>query len=404
MSKVSMSKVKSILDEYESGDFFLSSSKQTIMGKGVFSVVKETWKTKNQICSLPDRVEEAIEQAKRAGHPHPIVVGAVPFDYSEASKMIIPEEVKVSTALVKDSVQLENIPLQPYEIQHIPEPAEYMKCVNQGLDKISSGQIDKIVVSRALNFKTKEQIDVKQILKRLEHHNKQGYTFAVDISDVNTISNKETVSTNGKRILIGASPELLVSKNDSILFANPLAGSRPRCDDPIEDQRRALELLESEKDLYEHAVVVNMVKESLAPFCESMDVPEIPSLIKTEAMWHLSTEIYGTLKQAQTSSLELGMALHPTPAVCGHPTELAREAIYEIEPFNRGFFAGMVGWCDENGNGEWIVTIRCAEVEENDIRLFAGAGVVAGSIPEEELNETGAKFKTMLDAMGIEKL
>ncbi len=144
-----------------------------------------------------------------------------------------------------------------------------------------------------------------------------------------------------------------------------------------------------------------MVKEALAPFCETIEVPESPSLVKTEAMWHLSTEIRGTLKQLETSSLELAIALHPTPAVCGYPTALAREAIYEIEPFERGLFTGMVGWCDENGDGEWIVTIRCAEVKERSIRLFAGAGVVAGSKAEEELNETSAKFRTMLQAMGI---
>src|SRR5699024_3140283 len=242
-------------------------------------------------------------------------------------------------------------------------------------------------------------VDVKQILKNLAQHNKQGYTFAVDLS--NDKRNAEKNALNEKRTLLGASPELLVSKTGDTLFANPLAGSRPRSDDPAEDQRRALELLDSEKDLYEHAVVVDMVREALTPFCKTIDVPETPSLIKTEAMWHLSTEIYGTLENEETSSLELGIALHPTPAVCGYPTSLAREAIYEIEPFDRDFFTGMVGWCDEHGDGEWVVTIRCAEVQAHSMRLFAGAGVVAGSKPEEELEETGAKFRTMLDAMGI---
>lgn len=402
MSRTNVLKTQSILDQYELGDFFLASSKRTIIGKGVFSVIEEAWKTENQIFSLPARVETALDHAKKAGHPYPIAMGAVPFDHSESSEIIIPEEVDISGPLNIETEQQEDFTsMYHYEMQPVPESEKYLKGVNQGLEKIASGHIDKIVVSRALDFKTWEQVDVKQLLKNLVQHNKQGYTFAVDLSDEKTTSKKKTMQENGKRTLIGASPELLVSKNGNILFANPLAGSRPRCDDPEEDQRQALELLDSKKDLYEHAVVVEMVKEGLAPFCETIEVPESPSLIKTEAMWHLSTEIYGTLKQAATSSLELATALHPTPAVCGYPTALARDAIYEIEPFDRGFFTGMVGWCDENGDGEWIVTIRCAEVKERSLRLFAGAGVVAGSIAEEELNETGAKFKTMLHAMGI---
>ncbi len=99
-------------------------------------------------------------------------------------------------------------------------------------------------------------------------------------------------------------------------------------------------------------------------------------------MWHLSTEVKGTLLDESISALELASALHPTPAVCGTPTEKAREAIQEIEPFDREFFTGMLGWSDINGDGEWIVTIRCAEVEENSLRLYAGAGIVAESKPE----------------------
>lgn len=401
MSKTSVTKTRSMLEAYELGDFFLASPKRTIMGKGVFSVVDEERGTKNPIIDLAARVEEALEQAKRAGHPYPIAMGAVPFDYSESSEIIIPKEVDLSGPLDIAVEQKGNFSsMYPYEMQPIPEPEEYMNAVNQGLGEITLGHIDKIVVSRALDFKTGEQVDVKQLLKNLAQYNKQGYTFAVDLSEEKTSSEKKRTA-NGKRTLIGASPELLVSKNGKTLFANPLAGSRPRCDDPEEDQRRGLELLDSEKDLYEHAVVVDMVREALTPFCETIEVPALPSLIKTDAIWHLSTEIYGTLKQANTSSLELAITLHPTPAVCGYPTSLARDAIYEIEPFDRGFFTGMVGWCDANGDGEWIVTIRCAEVKERSMRLFAGAGVVAGSKAEEELNETEAKFRTMLHAMGI---
>lgn len=183
-----------------------------------------------------------------------------------------------------------------------------------------------------------------------------------------------------------------------------MAGSRPRSDDPVEDQRRSKELLSSSKDLHEHAVVVNAVAEALRPFMKHIEVPDSPSLISTETMWHLSTKVKGELAHSETSALELAIALHPTPAVCGSPAERARESILDIESFDRGFFTGMVGWCNALGDGEWIVTIRCAEVEENELRLFAGAGVVGESKPEEELAETTAKLQTMLRAMGITKL
>lgn len=117
-------------------------------------------------------------------------------------------------------------------------------------------------------------------------------------------------------------------------------------------------------------------------------------------MWHLSTTVTGTLADPATSSLDLASALHPTPAVCGTPTETARAVIAESEPFDRGAYTGMVGWQDADGDGEWVVTIRCAEAEGRSLRLFAGAGVVAASSPEAETAETAAKFRTFLSAVG----
>ena len=131
------------------------------------------------------------------------------------------------------------------------------------------------------------------------------------------------------------------------------------------------------------------------------DVPSEPSIFHTETMWHLGTRIEGVLKDPATTSLDLALAMHPTPAVCGFPQQKAAEAISDIESFNRELFTGMVGWCNASGDGEWAVTIRCAEINANKIRLFAGAGIVPGSNPDKELGETSAKFKTMLNALGI---
>ena len=119
-------------------------------------------------------------------------------------------------------------------------------------------------------------------------------------------------------------------------------------------------------------------------------------------MLHLGTLITGELRDERVSALELACALHPTPAVCGTPTAPARELIGRVEGFERGFYAGMVGWTDASGDGEWAVAIRCAEVEGDRLRLYAGAGIVPGSQPGAELAETSAKFRTLLGALGVE--
>ncbi|QST01041.1 isochorismate synthase DhbC [Pontibacillus sp. ALD_SL1] len=382
---------KHLLEHYQVGDYFLASPGQTLKGSGVFTTVD--WEVGEfKSLSLAEQVQTTLRRAREGGHSHPVVIGAIPFDPKAKPHLVVPKEVQMKEKIDWTDVGEEEQPPVAYHIHPVPNPETYMTGVQNGLDRIAKGELDKIVLSRSLHITSEQPIQVKPILTNLAKHNSKGYTFALDL---------EAEQHDRHRTLIGASPELLVSKSGSVVTANPLAGSRPRSEDPVEDERRAAELLQSSKDLHEHAVVVEAVKEAIEPLCKELDVPSEPSLIKTEAMWHLSTEINGVVGEEDTSSLDLAEALHPTPAVCGHPTEKAREAIQTIEPFDRKFFTGMVGWCDEQGDGEWIVTIRCAEVTDQAIKLFAGAGVVAGSKPEEELAETGAKFQTMLNAMGI---
>lgn len=388
---------KPMLNDYQVGDFFLSSPNQTILGKGSMITVPINEEQDNQMEGLADRVAATLKYAKEQGHSNPIVTGAIPFDYKKPAHLHVPQMVQSSASLqeyeVGKTVETDSLPA--YEIQFVPEPAQYKEGVEKGLAQIASGHLDKIVLARSLHLTSSANVGIHQLLHNLAAQNTKGYTFAVDLNKKDSVRDKS---------LIGASPELLVSRTGLRVVANPLAGSRPRSDDPVEDQRRSKELLSSSKDLHEHAVVVNAVAEALRPFMKKIEVPDSPSLISTETMWHLSTEVKGELAHPETSSLELAIALHPTPAVCGSPAERARESILDIESFDRGFFTGMVGWCNALGDGEWIVTIRCAEVEENELRLFAGAGVVGESKPEEELAETTAKLQTMLRAMGITEL
>ena len=136
---------------------------------------------------------------------------------------------------------------------------------------------------------------------------------------------------------------------------------------------------------------------ALGGVCDDLEVPTEPSLIRTEAMWHLSTTIRGPLAAARP--LDLARALHPTPAVGGVPRAAAGRAITELEPFERGFYTGMVGWTDVSGDGEWVIALRCGEVCDTSARLYAGAGLVPASVPSAELAETTAKLETMLASM-----
>jgi isochorismate synthase len=389
-----------LIDSYEAGDFFLASPYRTVLGKGKYASIYNDEQSISQSDDLPERVKALLDKAHQDGVKNAMVVGAIPFDYRKPVKLVVPTETMVMAPMLQSSVHQSEINNSvTYDIQSIPDPSEYKRGVEKCIKKMNDGQFDKIVLGRLLNLTSSSTIDVSQILHNLANHNPLGYTFAADITDQTSL--EETVSS--RKTLIGASPELLVSKTGNYLVANPLAGSRPRSEDPIEDQRRGEELLTSEKDLLEHSVVIEAVRKNLQPLCKSLIVPEKPSLVQTETMWHLSTEIKGEVKDPSISSLSLASALHPTPAVCGSPTELAREEIRETEPFDRGFFTGMIGWCDQAGNGEWVVTIRCAAVKEHTLQLFAGAGIVAASKPDEELAETSAKFRTMLHAMGLNK-
>jgi isochorismate synthase len=182
-----------------------------------------------------------------------------------------------------------------------------------------------------------------------------------------------------------------------------LAGSAARAADPDEDRRRGEALLASAKDRHEHALVVTDVAARLAPLVEDLEVPEEPSLVATPTLWHLSTALRGRVGDPDVSALHLAQALHPTPAVCGVPRAAAHAAITEIEPFDRGFYTGAVGWTDARGDGEWVMALRCGEVAGDRVRLWAGAGIVPASCPADELAETAVKLRTLLDALGLDE-
>ncbi|MGQ4484947.1 isochorismate synthase DhbC [Streptomyces sp. SAS_281] len=375
----------SLLDAYAPGARFLATPGRTLLARGAALQVPHGAQPVDR------RVADTLAEAADAGQRSPVVMGAIPFDHTEPAALSVPATLRTGPPLTSDPLIALPSPgaASPgWRIRPVPEPEVYAKGVASAVERMWRGEFSKVVLARTLELSSPTPLDVPAMLQRLARRDPSGYTFALP--------------TGPGRTLIGASPELLVSRRGRRLVANPLAGSAPRSDDLAEDVRRAAALLESAKDLHEHAVVVDAVHQALAPHCSDMSVPPRPTLIRTATMWHLSTTVTGTLTDPDTSALTLACALHPTPAVCGTPTATARRVLTETEPFDRGFFTGVVGWGDARGDGEWVVTIRCAEAEDRTLRLYAGAGVVAASEPEAETAETAAKFRTFLSAVGAE--
>ncbi|MGH8930077.1 MAG: isochorismate synthase, partial [Egibacteraceae bacterium] len=176
------------------------------------------------------------------------------------------------------------------------------------------------------------------------------------------------------------------------------AGSAARGADPGEDARLGEALRASAKNRSEHQLAVDSVRAALDPLCASLDVDAEPWLLQLGNVQHLATSVRGTLHRP-VRSLDLAGALHPTAAVCGTPTTIALDHIRDLEGMDRGRYAGPVGWTDARGDGEWAIALRCAEVAGARARLFAGAGIVAGSLPEFELEETRLKLLAMQSAL-----
>jgi len=331
-------------------------------------------------------VSQAFEQARKRGQANPVLVGAIPFDTAEASCLYIPEHA--SWQARTSAADLEPVALPALlEQRNLPEAHAFKRSVEHAIVNFRHSDVRKAVLSIQRELVFAEKVEVDSLQRNLRAQNPGGYHFRVPLGDGGT--------------LLGVSPELLVRKEGACFVSNPLAGSIRRMADAQADRRNAEWLSASQKDHYEHGFVTQDIAARVGELCTRLDVPQRPSLISTPALWHLSTRIEGTLADPTVSALQLACRLHPTPAVCGFPTERARQLIRFVESGERGLFTGMVGWCDAQGNGEWVVTIRCGTVRDNRVRLFAGAGIVDSSQPDSEWAEVQAKLGTMLRACGL---
>lgn len=252
---------------------------------------------------------------------------------------------------------------------------QHVRAVAAAVARIRAGDLQKVVLARDLHATAAAPLDVRALLRRLAARYPGCYTF----------------SCAG---LVGATPELLISREGADARSLVLAGTAPRGATAAEDAALGAGLLASAKDAEEHRYSVDSVRDVLAPLCERLTVDAIPFLLRMADVQHLATAVQGTLTR-ETSALALAGALHPPAAVCGTPTAAAMELIRELEGMDRGRYTGPVGWVDARGNGEWGIALRCAQIDGSRARLFAGGGIVAGSDPEAELAEAHAKFRPM---------
>lgn len=255
--------------------------------------------------------------------------------------------------------------------------------MRRALARIADGDLSKVVLARDLTGSIPAGSDLRRLVRALSTGYPDTWAFAVDG-------------------LIGASPETLVTVHDGTVTARVLAGTIGRGADADADTAASAHLASSVKDLDEHQYAVQSVLASLRSHTRALAASEQPFLLKLPNLFHLATDVEGELADGE-SALDLVRALHPTAAVAGTPTPAAIDAIRELEPFDRGRYAGPVGWVDAAGNGEWAIALRCAQFAERQgeigVTAYAGAGIVAGSDPESELLETRVKFRPLVDAL-----
>ncbi|TDB45414.1 isochorismate synthase [Photorhabdus khanii] len=364
-------------------DFLFLSSSKSLLAQGQYAIVsKPLDDAANPDSLIQQEIRQLFQQAKSDGIENPVLVGAIPFDKQQNAALFVPEQCnwfqrKQFPTLISNSTYTEKRRTQ------WPDKAHFSQMVNTAVDAMRNHRLDKIVLSRLLDIETHQPLDSIQLLRHLNQQNSWSYNFHVPLE-------------NGA--LIGASPELLVRKQGNTIFSQPLAGSAKRSENQQEDYKLRQALIQSVKDNYEHRLVTDMMRNVLESRCQKLHISEMPSTISTPVLWHLATDIEGELKTPQENALSIACLLHPTPALCGTPYQTAKNLIEELEPFKRNLFGGIVGWCDAKGNGEWVVTIRCGEVNGSRVRLFAGAGIVPDSKPESEWQETEVKFSTMMRA------
>ncbi|MDR4889342.1 isochorismate synthase [Fredinandcohnia sp. QZ13] len=264
------------------------------------------------------------------------------------------------------------------------QPQEWMDSVRNATKKVQNGEVEKVVLAREIKLHFDDPIEADAVLARLKEEQPMSYLFAIEYKN---------------SCFIGASPERLIKKKGEEFLTTCLAGSIRRGKTSSEDKQLENELLHDPKNLHEHDVVVQMIKNAMKESCTSISSPRQPGILKMRDIQHLYTPVKGIAKD-DVSLLTVVNRLHPTPALGGQPKQMAFEIIRDLEILDRGWYGSPVGWFDINDNGEFAVAIRSGLLNGNNASLFAGCGIVGDSQPESEYTETMIKFRPMLSALG----
>ena len=352
-----------------------------------------------------------FEQARKWWHQHlekfsisnsvhgsgtgPLLFASFSFDREDESVLIIPEVIVGNKAGKSWITWIGDRP-QPALLETSPDfergnftftdgtlsESAWKERVALAIKRIESLEVDKVVLARDIRATTNAEIEQRAILRELAAQYPATWVFAV-------------------AGLVGATPELLLRLSRGMVTSRILAGTIPKTGDDQKDLALAASLARSSKDLEEHEYAVLSVAHALEPFCSSTNVPESPFVLHLANVMHLATDVTGALIESaqHIDAFALLANLHPSAAVCGTPRNIAFDIIDEIEGMKRGRYAGPVGWIDASGDGELGIALRAGQISGQEIRIFAGCGIVAGSNPEKELEESSAKMLAMRSAL-----
>jgi menaquinone-specific isochorismate synthase len=379
------------LSDIPTGDFLFARSNQTLVGQGVALRLSATGK--DRISTLAAKWREVCAEAEildQVKLPGSSLVAFSSITFSEKSAiesvLVVPKRLYVLrpeasfVIEVEAEDQAEAVTAAPTQFQSGKLSATgFQAAVAQAITEINETDLKKVVLSRDLEMVLPHQPDLSEPLARLRSRYPDCWTYKVEG-------------------VFGASPELLLRAERGEVSARVLAGTAGRGTDPDVDRAIADGLSHSIKNNHEHAYAVQSMVSELEPFCEWVEADAQPFSLALPDLWHLATDVRGKLKPA-TSLLDVIAKLHPTAAVAGTPRDLAIALIEELEPYDRGGYAGPVGWVSADGSGELAIALRGGIIESTGdqvvVRAIAGCGIVAESDPQAELAETELKFRAV---------
>jgi menaquinone-specific isochorismate synthase len=323
----------------------------------------------------------------------PVLFTSFSFDEDQESELVIPKVVvgarnqatwitwigDDAQPKLLENAQSNSIPKINWQASDVES---WKEKVNAAVSEIQSGALDKVVLAREIVATADSDIDPRSVLKNLAKEYAGTWVYA----------------NNG---LVGATPELLIRLNNSMVVSRVLAGTISKTGDDAKDLALAASLARSSKDLEEHEYAVRSVADALSPFCSSTNVPDAPFVLHLSNVMHLATDVTGAIKESHKVVDIFGILskLHPSAAVCGTPTASAAQLIKKLEGINRRRYAGPIGWIDAKGDGELGIALRCGYINGKEVHAFAGCGIVAGSDAAHEVAESQAKFLPIINAL-----